>query len=243
MGKNRSRFRRPDAGEQEILDGLVIRLVTLEETEKFNDLVAEHHYLKSSVLVGEHMRYVAAFEGEWLALGAWSAGALHLKGRDQWIGWSDEQRHRRLPMVVNNARLLGLPGWQVPNLMSRFMKGMLSRLNADWQERWGHPVAVAETFVDPVLYQGTCYKVSGWMRVAETAGYARSAKGDLYQAHKSPKHLWVKELEKGACQKLRGSTLPEAWAGVEALYGWEAFARQPRATRSRQPASYWRKST
>jgi hypothetical protein len=120
---------------------------------------------------------------------------------------------------------------------------MLSRLNADWQERWGHPVAVAETFVDPVLYQGTCYKVSGWMRVAETAGYARSAKGDLYQAHKSPKHLWVKELEKGACQKLRGSTLPEAWAGVEALYGWEAFARQPRATRSRQPASYWRKST
>lgn len=217
MGKEKSRFRRPDAGEQEILDGLEIRLITMEETEKFNSLVAEHHYLKSSVLVGEHMRYAATFEGEWLALGAWSAGALHLKGRDQWIGWSDEQRHRRLPLVANNARLLGLPGRQVPNLMSRFMKGMLSRLDADWQERWGHPVAVAETFVDPVLYQGTCYKVSGWTRVAETAGYARSAKGDFYQAHKSPKHLWVKELEKGACQKLRGKALPEAWAGVESL--------------------------
>jgi hypothetical protein len=151
MGKNRSRFRRPDAGEQEILNGLVIRLITLEETAKFNELVAEHHYLKSSVLVGEHMRYVATFEGEWLALGAWSAGAMHLKGRDQWIGWNDEQRHRRLPLVVNNARLLGLPGWQVPNLMSRFMKGMLSRLNADWQERWGHPVAAVETFADPAL--------------------------------------------------------------------------------------------
>ena len=217
MGKTRSGFRRPDAGEQEILDGLEIRLVTLEETAKFNELVARHHYLKSAVLVGEHMRYVATFRGEWLALGAWSAGALHLKGRDGWIGWSDEQRHRRLPLVANNARLLGLPGREVPNLMSRFMKGMLSRLNADWQERWGHAVAVAETFVDPVLYQGTCYKVSGWTRVAETAGYARSAKGDFYQAHKSPKHLWVKDLEKGACQKLRGSTLPEAWAGVEAL--------------------------
>lgn len=78
-------------------------------------------------------------------------------------------------------------------------------------------MAVAETFVDPVLYQGTCYKVSGWTRVAETAGYARGAKGDFYQAHKSPKHLWVKELEKGACQKLRGKALPEAWAGVESL--------------------------
>ena len=119
--------------------------------------------------------------------------------------------------MVNNARLLGLPGVQVPNLMSRFMKGMLSRLNADWQEGWRHPVAVAETFVDPALYQGTCYKVSGWTRVAETAGYARGAKGDFYQAHNSPKHLWVKELEKGACQKLRGRALPEAWAGVELL--------------------------
>lgn len=217
MEKKRSGFQRPDAGEQEILDELEIRLITLEETAKFNELVVKHHYLKSSVLVGEHMRYVAAFDGEWLALGAWSAGALHLKGRDEWIGWSDEQRHRRLPLLVNNARLLGLPGRQVPNLMSRFMKGMLTRLNADWLERWGHAVAVAETFVDPVLYQGTCYKVSGWMRIAETAGYARGAKGDFYQAHNSPKHLWVKELEKGACQKLRGSTLPEAWAGVESL--------------------------
>jgi len=213
----RNGFRRPDAGEQEILDGLEIRRITPEETGKFNALVAKHHYLKSAVLVGEHMRYVATFEGEWLALGAWSAGSLHLKGRDRWIGWSDEQRHRRLPLVVNNARLLGLPGAQVPNLMSRFMKGMLSRLNADWQERWGHPVAVAETFVDPALYQGTCYKVSGWTRVAETAGYARGAKGDFYQAHNSPKHLWVKELEKGACEKLRATALPEVWSGVELL--------------------------
>jgi hypothetical protein len=217
MKKERSGFHRPDAGEQEILNGLEIRQITLEETKKFNELVVKHHYLKSSVLVGKHMRYVATFEGEWLALGAWSAGALHLKGRDEWIGWSDEQRHRRLPLVVNNARLLGLPGRQVPNLMSRFMKGMLTRLDTDWRERWGQAVAVAETFVDPVLYQGTCYKVSGWKRIAETAGYTRGAKGDFYQAHNSPKHLWVKELENGACQKLRGSTLPEAWAGVESL--------------------------
>ena len=55
MGKEKSRSRRPDAGEQEILDGLVLRLVTPEEAEKFNGLVAERHYLKSSVLVGEHI--------------------------------------------------------------------------------------------------------------------------------------------------------------------------------------------
>jgi len=102
--------------------------------------------------------------------------AVH--GRISFV-WSDKQRHRRLPLVINNARLPGLPGRQVPNLMSRFMKGMLTRLNADVWECWGHLVAVAETFVDQHLYQGTCYKVSGWMRVAETAGYARGAQGDF----------------------------------------------------------------
>jgi len=198
------------------LDGLRVRAITGEEVGRFDELLREHHYLKSATLVGEHMRYVAECNGEWLALGAWSAAARHLRGREEWIGWDDEQRGRRLPLVANNARLLSLPGREVPNLLSRFMKGMLARLSEDWQQRWGHPVAVAETFVDPVLYQGTCYKASGWCRIAETAGYRRCAGGDFYIAHKSPKVLWVRELEKGACLKLRSKVLPESWAAVEA---------------------------
>jgi hypothetical protein len=39
--------------------------------------------------------------------------------------------------------------------VSRFMKLMLARLSADWEQEWKHPVALAETFVDPHLYQGT----------------------------------------------------------------------------------------
>ena len=218
MAKKRKAFRRPDEEEQAILEGMSVRLITPEERQHFDELVVEHHYLKNATLVGEHMRYVATYEGEWLALAAWSAGALHLKSRDAWIGWDDETRRRRLALVVNNARLLGLPGKQVPNLMSRFMKVMLARLGEDWEERWGHPIAVAESFVDPALYQGTCYKVSGWTKIGETSGHGRMAGGDYYQEHKTSKDLWVRELEKGACQKLRASSsvLPEAWAAVEA---------------------------
>ena len=215
MAKKGKSFRRPDKEEQAILEGLSVRVVTLEETKHFDELIVKHHYLKSATLVGEHMRYVATYEGEWLALAAWSAGALHLKSRDAWIGWEDERRRRLLPLVVNNARLLGLPEKNVPNLMSRFMKKMLERVGGDWEERWGHPIAVAETFVDPVLYQGTCYKVSGWQKIGETSGHGRKAGGDYYQAHDSPKELWVRELEKGACEKLRSKRLPEAWAAVE----------------------------
>ena len=192
-----------------------VRLIEPQEQVHFDAQVVRHHYLHSSALVGEHLRYVATYRGEWLGLAAWSAGARHLRARDEWIGWSDEQRHRRLALVANHARLLILPECHAPNLVSRFMKVMLARLSADWQERWGHPVAVAETFVDPALFQGTCYKVSAWRKLGETAGYARCAGGDYYQAHKSPKDLWVRELEKGARKKLRAAKLPPVWAVVE----------------------------
>lgn len=208
-------FRRPTPDEQEVLDQLCVRVIEPEEQARFDELVVKHHYLHSAALVGEHMRYVATYKGEWLGLAAWSAGARHLRARDAWIGWSDEQRRRRLPLVVNNARLLILPECHAPNLISRFMKMMLARLSQDWLARWEHPVAVVETFVDPALFQGTCYKVSAWSKLGETAGYARCAGGDFYQAHKSPKDLWVRELEKGACNKLRATQLPECWAAVE----------------------------
>jgi len=55
------------------------------------------------------LHFDPAFQGD-VTVAAWSAGSMHLKSREQWIGWNDEQRRRRLPLVVNNARLLGLPG-------------------------------------------------------------------------------------------------------------------------------------
>jgi hypothetical protein len=163
-----TRFRQPNADEQEILIHLAVELVPAEEVERFDQLLRQYHYLKDAHLVGEHLRYVATYRGQWLGLAAWSAPALHLKARDQFIGWTEEQRRRRLPLLVNNARLLVLPECQCPNLISRFMKLMLAGLSADWQRHWGHPVVLAETFVDPHLYQGTAYKASGWNRLGHT---------------------------------------------------------------------------
>jgi hypothetical protein len=208
------RFRQPTPDEQEILAHLVVRLVSPEEIPKFDALMAEHHYLKNGQLVGEHLRYVAEYRGQWLALASWSAPALHLKARDGFIGWSEEQRRTRLPLLVNNSRLVVLPACHCPNLISRFMKLMLERLSSDWQENWAHPVVLAETFVDPHLYQGTAYKASGWNRLGQTAGWKRSAE-DFYQKHDRPKQIWVRELVPNACAKLRGEQLPPEWKVVE----------------------------
>lgn len=222
----KARFRLPTPDEQEILIHLVVEPVRPEDVHRFDQLLVQHHYLKEAQLVGEHLRYVATYRGQWLALAAWCAPALHLKARDQFIGWTEEQRHTRLSLLVNNSRLLVLPGGQCPNLISRFMKLMLARLSVDWQRNWGHPVALAETFVDPHLYQGTAYKASGWQRLGVTAGWKRSAE-DFYQKHDRPKQIWVRELAPGACRKLCAQALPLDWQAVEQKAAPRCTAKAP----------------
>ena len=212
--KKFDRFRQPSPEEQEILMLLVVRLVRTEEVQRYEQLMAQHHYLKNGHLVGEHLRYVAEYKGQWLALASWSAAALHLKARDRFIGWTEEQRRTRLPLLVNNSRLLVLPPCQCPNLISRFMKGLIQRLSEDWEQSWGHPLALAETFVDPHLYQGTAYKASGWTRLGQTAGWKRDA-DDFYQKHDRPKQIWVRELVPDAGHKLCAAQLPPPWQKLE----------------------------
>jgi predicted transposase YbfD/YdcC len=212
----KSRPRHLSEAEQEILEQLQVRLLsTPKDTTRCDDLIVEHHYLHDATLVGEQLRYVATYKGQWLALATWSGAAFHIKDRDQFIGWDFQQCRRRRALLANNSRLLVLPECHSPNLISRFMKLMLGRLSPDWLERWGHPLALVESFVDPQLYQGTAYKVSGWSHLGRTAGWKRDA-ADFYVKHDAPKEIWVRELVKKACGKLRAAQLPPEWAGVEA---------------------------
>ncbi len=209
--------------EQHVLNHGHLRLLTSQDDiARCDQTLIEQHYLHDVTLVGEHLRYAFVYQGRWLALATWSSAALHIKDRDQFIGWSPEQCRRRLPLLANNSRLLVLPDCPYPNLISCFMKRMLAQLSEDWQRRWGHPLAMVETFVDPRLYQGTAYKVSGWSHLGKTAGWKRDA-DDFYEKHGAPKQIWVRELVKKACVKLRAAQLPEAWAKVEE-------AQNPRCT-------------
>lgn len=205
---------KPDSGEQAILEGMELRLITENERERFDALICEHHYLGNANLVGHSLRYVATYRGRWLALLTWSASAYHLKWREEWIGWTEDQRRRRLGLVVNNSRFLILPDAHYPNLASRVMGLCLRRLSGDWQTVWGHRMLVAESFVDNQLFRGTSYKVSGWTCLGNTQGYGRKAQ-DYYVAHDRPKQLWVREIEAGGRGVLCGETLPEDLVGVE----------------------------
>jgi len=221
MAKSKRPRLTPD--EQQILEHAQVRLLTVpKDIARCDRLIVEHHYLHDATLVGEQLRYAVTYRGQWLGVASWSGAAFHLKDRDQFIGWDFEQCRRRRALLANNSRLLILPGCHYPNLISRFMKLMLVRLSADWLERWGHPLAMVESFVDPQLYQGTAYKVSGWSHLGKTAGWKRDA-ADFYLKHDAPKQIWVRELVKNARAKLRAEQLPPQWAMVESQV-------QPRCT-------------
>jgi hypothetical protein len=183
-----------------------VRLIQSEERQRFDQIITQSHYLHSAEFVGEQLRYVAEYQGQWVALAVWSAAAYKLKLREQWIGWSDRQKRRRLPLVVNQSRVFIPPEFQIPNLASRVMKLNLERLALDWEQAYHHAVLIAETFVDPESFRGTTYKASGWTLLGHTQGFGRS-RADFYEPHDKPKQLWVRELQPGA-RTIR----PDAWA-------------------------------
>jgi hypothetical protein len=206
--------RMPTESEQHLLEAVKVRLICEGERERYDQLLDKQHYLRSGRLVGEQLRYVAECGGQWMALLSWSAGSYHLADRDAWIGWSDEQRRRRLPFVVNNSRFLILEGVECPNLASRVMRLCVERLSSDWTSQYGHGLLAAESFVDPELFRGTAYQASGWEMLGRTKGYSR-VRREYYTEHDTPKVLYVRELRGDARILLRAEEMPPEWQAGE----------------------------
>lgn len=201
----------------------VVPLTDPEQRRLFQRLLRKHHYLGGLKAVGEQMYYAAAdAQGNWLALLLFSAAAKHLKHRDQWIGWTRPQRDRRLSLVVNNSRFLILPHAHIANLGSRVLRLTLDRLSADWQARYGHPVLVVESFVDPEQFNGTVYTANGWQEVGLTDGWGRCRR-DFYVQHDKPKRLFVREVVKNARRSLQAEHRKPALAGVEKKAGARCY--------------------
>jgi len=185
---------------------IIVRPVRLFEEQRYQDVMQQHHYLGSLPKIGETLWYVATWHDEWVALLSFSASALKCAARDRWIGWDFRLQYGRLKLVVNNSRFLIVPDWHVPNLGSRILSLCQRRLCRDWQETFGHPVVLLETFVDPQRFRGTVYKAANWVYVGSTKGYRRTHQG--YTATpQSPKMVFLKPLQAHARELLSRAIL------------------------------------
>jgi len=170
-----------------------------DEVARFNELLDAHHYLGHN-LVGRVLRYVAEEDSEWVALVGFGSPALSLRARERFVGWSEQVKARRLRFVLNNQRYCILPGYRRHNLASFVLARTLSRLSADAEAAYGDPVLLVETFTDPALHPGTCYKAANFVHVGTTSGYGRS--NGSWVHHGVPKACWLYPLRRDAAALL-----------------------------------------
>ncbi len=141
---------------------------------RFTAALAEFHYLGCRGTVGENLQYTVTDDsGRLLACLLFGSPAWKCHARDEWIGWSPEQRQQHLHLVTNNTRFLILPFVRVPHLASWILGQVLRRLSGDWERKYGHGIVVVETFVESERFAGTSYKAANWIRLGSTTGRSR----------------------------------------------------------------------
>lgn len=177
---------------------LNLREITLQpvasaQEGRFQTLMQAHHYLGALPKIGHTLWYVASWSGEWVALLSFSAAAWKCGARDTWIGWDFRHQYDRLHLIANNSRFLILPDYHYPNLASRVLARCERRLVRDWRERFGYPLLLLETFVDPRQFHGTLYRAANWRYVGDTRGFRRTRAGYSDQPEAS-KRIFLRPL-------------------------------------------------
>jgi hypothetical protein len=174
------------------------------DSRRWREQVERYHYLGCRVPFGAHLRYWVRHRERELACLLWTSPAWRMQARDEWIGWSDEQRRRNLQRIVNNGRFLILPWVRIQGLASKILARSARRLAHDWEHHYGHRPLLLETLVDGNRFRGTCYRAANWTYVGQTAGRGRMDRE--HQAHgEAVKDIYVYSLVRDARQQLCGN--------------------------------------
>ena len=183
------------------LSELHVRPVERGEEARYQAQMAHHHYLGELPKIGETVWYVALWREQWVAQLSLSAAALKCGVRDRWIGWDFRSQYGRLKLIANNSRFLILPDGRWPNVGSRVLSLTERRVVGDWQARFGHPLLLLETFVDPRRFHGGVYRAANWLELGLTQGYRRTRAG-YSEAAEAPKRVFVRPLCRDAVARL-----------------------------------------
>jgi len=173
-----------------------------EENALWREFLERYHYLGYRVPVGAHLRYwVRSADDQILACLQWTSPAWKMAARDEWIGWSADQRARNLQYIVNNSRFLILPWVRVKGLASAILARCARQLPEDWRRLYGYRPLLLETLVDARRFAGTCYRAANWTHLGQTAGRGRMDR--YHEAHgQAPKLVFVYPLCRQVQQRL-----------------------------------------
>lgn len=174
------------------------------ESRRWREQMERYHYLGCCVPFGANLRYWVRHEERELACLLWTSPAWKMQARDEWIGWSGEQRRHSLQRIVNNGRFLILPWVQVKGLASKILALSARQMPRDWERRYGQRPLLLETLVDAKRFRGTCYRAANWVHIGQTSGRGRMDREHASHS-RTIKDIYVYPLVRDARQYLRGS--------------------------------------
>jgi len=171
-----------------------IRVAGAQDSYLWDYLAHHYHYLGFPKLVGAHLKHLVSIDAQVVACLGWASAAWKVKDRDTFIGWDEATRRNNLYLVANNVRFLIVPWVRVKYLASRVLSLSIKRLCNDWQQLYGYPIYLAETFVDNAHFKGTCYQAANWHYVGQTRGSAK--RGNAYSYHGHTKAIYLYPLHR-----------------------------------------------
>jgi hypothetical protein len=171
------------------------RVASPEDARLFRGLLQQYHYLGYTGPVGENLQYlIHDRQDRLLGCMLYGAAAWRVADRDQFIGWDGAICKRGLSRIANNMRFLILPWVRISHLASHLLALTRRCISTDWQEKYGHPILLLETFVEQRRFAGTCYRADNWIRVGQTSGRSRNhSSGDPRVPVKS---VWLYPLHR-----------------------------------------------
>jgi hypothetical protein len=172
------------------------------EMRKWRGYVDAYHPLGCKTVFGSQIHYFIRSNQMNLGCLQFSACAWALQPRDQWIGWSRQDKTLRQQLVLNNSRFLLLPGVRVKNLASRALALAAKQIQSDWLNRYGYAPVLLETFVDSTAHKGISYRAANWFFLGNTKGRGRM--DTFHKNHVSPKAIFVYPLQKDFKEVLLG---------------------------------------
>jgi len=154
----------------------------------YDSLIAHYHYLGYVYPVGEYLKYIFFTKDRPLGCIGFSSAVRHIKCRDDYIGWTKQQREANLHLMAYNTRFLILPWVKIYCLASQLLSRIARVVTKDWEHYFNHPIYYLETFIDTERFVGTCYRAANWKYLGTTTG--RGKNDQTNKVNRSIKAVW-----------------------------------------------------
>lgn len=172
----------------------VLQVRNTQHEGLYDSLIEQYHYLGYVHPVGEYLKYIFFSNDRPLGCIGFSSTVRHIQCRDDYIGWTKQQREANLHLTAYNSRFLLLPWVSIYCLASQLLSRAVKLVSKDWERYFNHPLFYLETFVDTERFAGTCYKAANWRYLGTTTG--RGKDDQSRQANRSIKAVWGYPLSK-----------------------------------------------